>query len=99
MNPETVIVGYSEKEATTKAWTFAYTNQGRSSAVVTPDKLVVRQQEGEKNQAGYRMQEKTYQLIDDNTMLITSIGEANGKEPTSDPPLTVKRQQNAGSNP
>ena len=92
MNPETLIVGYNKKEAETKAWFFKFTDQGQASAGITPGKLVVRQQEGKRGQEGYRMQQKTYELIDNNTMSITTISETNSNEPTADPPLTLKRQ-------
>jgi hypothetical protein len=91
LNPEFSVIGYCNEASTTKIWSFKYENQGRASAEISAGKLIIQQQEGTPGEAGYRMQSKTVELVDDDTMRVTTIQEQIDEEPTKEEPLTLTR--------
>ena len=91
MNPEFMVVGYDTEASTTKAWHFKYLDQGRTDAAISRDRLVVHQQEGKPGDADYRMQEKTYEAMDDN-LIIRSISRSGDSEPVKEPTLRLSRK-------
>lgn len=83
LNPEFVVIGYSNSDKTTKAWNFKYELQGRTDAVIENDKLVIVQKEGEPGETNYRMQSKTYKLENSTTMVISDVSESAGEPSTT----------------
>jgi len=95
MNPEFMVIGYSQKDSANKAWHFKYEVQGRSDAIIETNRLVVRQQEGTEGESGFRRQSKTYELTNSNTMVITESSHSGGVEAVSPPPIQLQRSPEA----
>ncbi len=85
LNPEFTIIGYDTEAASTKAWHFKYTHQGRTEAKIETNRLVIHQQQGKPGDANYRQQTKTYELEDSSTLVVTETG-ASADAPASNSP-------------
>ncbi|MDZ4851039.1 MAG: hypothetical protein SGI77_17265 [Pirellulaceae bacterium] len=70
LNPEFTVIGYDANSAAIKAWHFKYTHQGRTEAEIDTKRFVINQHQGQKGQANFRLQRKTYVLEDAETLAL-----------------------------
>lgn len=92
MNPENIIIGYDTDEQSARSWHFMYANQGRMTATIAPDRLVLHQQRGVKGSDETESQTKTMELVERDTLRIVETSRSGDDlEKASERTVILKR--------
>lgn len=83
MNPEFIVIGYDADEQTTKSWHFLFAKQGKMTAQISPDQIILHQQRGEEGTEKFESQTKTFKLIGSGEMSITTVSVSGSNDSDS----------------